>query len=128
MGKSKRTLAQSRYIRRPRTRRGPVKAPVLLGDRDVVDAGFTATHQAVLVEFPLLVAVRAMPLSGIVMPLILKAHGDAIAVERPEIFDQTIVQLFRPFAGEKGDDRGATVKEFRAITPAAVLGVGERDA
>ena len=64
-------------------RRGPVKAAIFLGDRDVVDAGFAAAHQAVLVELPLLVAVGAMPLAGIVVPLILKPHRDAIADRRP---------------------------------------------
>jgi hypothetical protein len=62
-----------------------VKAAVFFGNRDIVDAGLAAAHQAVLVKFPLFVAVGTMPLSGIVMPLILKAHRDAVAVERPEI-------------------------------------------
>ena len=59
---SKRTVAQSRNIRRPRSRRSPMEAAVLFRNLDVVDAGFAAAHQAVFVEFPLLVAVGAMPL------------------------------------------------------------------
>ena len=43
-----------------------MKAAVFFGNRDIVDAGFTSAHQAVLVELPLLVAVGAMPLPGIV--------------------------------------------------------------
>ena len=38
-------------------------APLGLGDRDVVDAGLPAAHQAVLVELPQLVAVAAPPLA-----------------------------------------------------------------
>src|SRR4029077_3390579 len=120
---SKRAVTQSRHIRGPRARRGPVKAAVLLRNREVVDAGFAAAHQAVLVELPLLVAVGAMPLPGRVVPLILKAHRDAVAVERPEILDQPIIQFLGPFAGEKGDDRRAALKKFRAVTPAAILGI-----
>src|ERR687887_1457401 len=103
-----------------------MEAPLALLDRDIVDAGFAPAHQPVLVELPLLIAVGAMPLPGIVVPLILEAHRDAVLVERPEILDQAVVVLLRPFAGEKFDDRRAAFKEFGAVTPAAVLGIGER--
>src|SRR5262249_42562992 len=62
-----------------------------------------------------------------IVPLILEAHCDAIAVERPEVLDQAIVEFVRPFAREEGDDRRAALEELRAIAPAAVLGIGERD-
>ena len=78
---SKTGSTQSRHIGRPRPRRGPMKATVLLRNRDVVDARFAATHQPVLVELPLLVAVGAIPLAGVVMPFVLKAHRDAVVVE-----------------------------------------------
>jgi hypothetical protein len=50
-----------------------------------------------------------------------------IAVERPEILDQAIVEFVRPFARQEGDDRRAACEELGAIAPAAVLGIGERD-
>jgi hypothetical protein len=62
------------------------------------------------------------------MPLILKAHRDAVAVEGPQILDQAVVEFLRPFPGEEGNDRGAALEKFRAVTPAAVFGIGERDA
>src|ERR1700682_1053740 len=120
---SKRTLTQARNIRRPWARRGPVKAAVFLGNRNIVDAGFAAAHQADFVELPLLVAVGAMPLPGIVMPLVLKAHRDVVAVERPEMLDQAIFMFLRPFAGEERNDRGAAFEKFGALTQAAVLGI-----
>src|SRR5258706_543956 len=64
--------------------------------------------------------------AGLVMPLVLKPHADAVAVERPEILDQAIFVLLRPFAGEERDNRGAAFEKFRAVTPAAVLGIGQR--
>ena len=103
------------------------KATILFDDGDVIDAGFTPAHQAMLVELPLLVAVRAVPLPGIVVPFVLKANRDAVAVERPEILDQAIIEFPLPFAGEERHDRGAALEKLRAVTPAAVLGVGERD-
>jgi hypothetical protein len=103
-----------------------MKAPVFFGNRNVVDGGFAAAHQAVLVELPLLVAVGSIPLAGAVMPFILKPHRDAVAVETPEILDQTVVMLLLPLAGEERDDGGAALKHFRAVTPAAVLGIGQR--
>jgi hypothetical protein len=122
---SKRALAQTWNIRRPRPRRRPAETAVGLGNRDVVDAGLAAAHQAGLVELPLLVAVGTMPLAGIVMPLVLKPHRDAVAVERPEILDQAIFMLLRPFAGQECDDRRPALKKFRAVAPAAVLGISQ---
>src|SRR5262249_31408199 len=61
-----------------------------------------------------------------IVPLILEAHRDAVVVEPPEILDQAIVEFVLPFAGEEGHDRRAALKEFGAIAPAAVRGVGER--
>src|SRR6516162_5495120 len=105
-----------------------MKAAIPLCDLDVVDAGLAPPHQALLVELPLLVAIGAMPPAARVVPFVLEAHRDAIAVERPEILDQAIVELGRPFALEEGYDRGPTLEKFRSVAPAAVLGIGERDA
>src|ERR1700752_5362088 len=69
-----------------------------------------------------------MPLAAGIVPLILKAHGNAVVVKSPEILDQPIVELLCPFAGEKGLDRLASPEKFRAVAPAAVLGIGERNA
>src|SRR3954465_10669513 len=123
---SQRVLAQPRDIGRARPRRWPVKAAFAFLDGDVVDAGLAPPHQAVFVELPLLVAVGTMPLPGIVVPFILEAHGNAVLVERPEVLDQAIVMLLRPFAGEEFDDRLAPLEEFSAVTPTAVLGIGQR--
>ena len=98
----------------------------MLRDRHIVDAGFAAAHQAGLVELPLLVAVGAMPLPGIVVPFVLKAHRDMVAVERPEILDQAVLMLFRPFAGEEGDDGGAAFEKLGAVAPAAAVGSLDR--
>src|SRR3954469_2518922 len=123
---SQRVLAQPRDIGRARPRRWPVEAAFAFLDGDIVDAGLAPPHQAVFVELPLLVAVGTIPLPGIVVPFILEAHGDAVLIERPEILDQAIVVLLRPFAGEEFDDRLAALEELGAVTPAAVLGVGQR--
>src|SRR3954465_10700798 len=114
---SERTLPQAREVRWPRPRRRPAEAAVLLGNHDIVDAGFAAAHQAVLVELPLLVAIGAMPLPGIVMPLVLKPHRDAVLIERPEILDQAVLVLLRPLPGEERHDGGAAFKKFRTVTP-----------
>src|SRR5262245_23037718 len=105
-----------------------MEPPLLLRDRDVVDRGFAALHQAVLVELPLLVAVGAIPLAAGIVPFVLEAHRDAVAVEGPEILDQAIVLLPLPFARQERDDRLTPLEYFRAIAPAAVLRIGERHA
>ena len=51
---------------------------VALFDRQIIDAGDAQTHQAMFVEFPVLVAVAAEPVAAVVMPFIGKAYGDAV--------------------------------------------------
>ena len=85
----------------------PVIEAVLLADRQIVDARDAHPHQAVLVELPVLVAVRAEPASRIVTPFIGEANRDAVLVKGPEFLDQPIVELAVPFAGEKRLDRRA---------------------
>lgn len=50
-------------VRRSRTGSGPEELAVTFDNGDVVDAGFPATHQAVVVEFPEFVAIAAEPLA-----------------------------------------------------------------
>src|SRR5438874_1309012 len=83
-------------------------------------------HETMLVELPVLVAVRAEPLAGVVMPLVGEAHGDAVAVEGPQFLDEPVVELLVPFAREELHDGLAPLQELRAIAPHAVRGVGER--
>lgn len=65
-----------------RTWRIPMKPPFHFGDRQVVDAGLATTHEPRVVKLPEFVAVAAEPLAGIVVPLVLEPHGDAMAAAR----------------------------------------------
>src|SRR3954463_11493147 len=103
---------------------GAEDAPVALLDRDVVDARLAAAHVALVVELPLLVAVAAPPLARGVAALVLEAHGDAIAGERPQVLAQRVVALALPLAGQERDDLGAAREELGAVAPDRVLGVG----
>ena len=65
---SKSEIAQGRVIVGTTTKR-PVVAALAVSDRKIVDAGNAQAHQAVLVEFPILVAVAAKPITAVVVPL-----------------------------------------------------------
>ena len=65
----------------------PKKLPVGLGYRKIVDACKPPPHQAVVVEFPVFVAVRAMPLPAVVCGL---DHSYADPADGPTFF----VQMF----------------------------------
>src|SRR4051794_368175 len=112
--------------------RGPWAAAVpmefALGfiDWSIVDAGVAMQHQAMLVELPVLIAVSAKPVAGIVVVFVGEAHCDPVVGERPELLDQAIVEFAIPLAGEKLYDLVAPFEDFGAITPFAVDGVGER--
>src|SRR5258708_6614501 len=77
----------------------PMILALALHDRKVVDAGDAQPHQAMRVELPILVTVAAEPVSAVVVRLVGEAHGDAVAMERPELLDQAIVELPVPLAG-----------------------------
>src|SRR5882724_1325533 len=92
-------------VGRPGPGRRPVELALARGDRQVVDRGDAMTHQAALVEFPVLVAVRPEPVARIVPPFVGKTHGDPIAAAGPQLLDEAVVQLPGPFAGEERLDR-----------------------
>ena len=85
--------------------RGPVVLAVAGTDWQIVDARDAATHEAVLVEFPVLVAVRPEPVARVVMPLVGEAYGEAIIGKCPELLDQSVVELLVPLARQKRFDR-----------------------
>ena len=88
----------------------PMKLALGVRDRQVVYGGDAAAHEAGLVELPVLVAIGTKPMAAVVAPFIGEAHGDAVEVEGPDLLDQAIFDLARPFAREKRLDLGATLK------------------
>jgi hypothetical protein len=103
----------------------PVVFPLGLADRGVINAGDAEAHETVLVKFPILIAIGAEPVSGIIVPFVGKSHGDTIFAEGPKLLDQAIAQFLVPFAGQELHDRVASLQKFRAIAPYAVRRVGE---
>src|SRR5690606_19691830 len=95
---------------------------------DVVDRRLAPRHETVLVEFPLLVAEAAEPAAARVVPFVDEAHGDAVVVKGPDLFDQAILELRRPLAAQELDDLGAPRDELAAIAPPAVRRIRARDA
>src|SRR5437870_13137717 len=76
-------FAQSRMVIRSPPQR-PVELALGLLDRQIVDAGVAAPHQAVFVEFPVLVAVGPVPIAGVVAAFVSKPYRDPSAAERPQ--------------------------------------------
>jgi len=73
------------------TAQRPVEQALLCLDRQIVGAGKAPLHEALWVEFPVLVAVAAEPLAGIVASFVGKAHRDAVIGKRPQFLDQTVI-------------------------------------
>src|SRR5882672_6977132 len=96
-------------------------------NRQIVDAGDTQSHQAVLVEFPVFVAVAAKPMTAVVVPLVGKSHGYSVLAKRPEFFNQPIVEFAGPLAREKRLDGIAALQKFGAVAPTTVGRIGKRD-
>src|SRR5262245_52399604 len=69
----------------------PVIFALVVAYPQVIDACNTRPHQPVLVELPVLVAVAAIPVAAVVVPLIGEAHRNAILAKRPHLLDQPVV-------------------------------------
>jgi hypothetical protein len=102
---------------------GPMELAVFGLDWQVVNAGKTALHKARLVKFPIFVSVAAVPVAGIVMPLVGKTHGNAVAGKGPQLLDKPVIQLLGPLAGEEAMHLVAPARELAAVTPHGILGV-----
>src|SRR6266404_7738847 len=118
-------IGQSGVAIRTTTKRPPIP-PVRFPDGKIIDARQPQSHEAVRIELPILVAVRSVPMSRIVVPLVGETHGDAMSFEGPQLFDQAIVQLLRPLACKKRDDLLPSAHEFCAVSPAGIDRVGQR--
>src|SRR6266550_5438760 len=89
-------------------------------DREIVDAGMAKPHQAMVTKLPILIAIRAEPIPGIIVPFVGEAHGNAIPGVSPEFFDKPVVQFFRPLALQKLDDLLPSVRKLGAVSPTRV--------
>ena len=105
-------------------RAGPEDPAFALQDVDVVDAGLPAAHQALVVELPVLVAVAAEPLAGHIVPLVCEAHRDAVFPMGPNLLDEPVVKLARPFPAQELHDGLAGGHYARDITAHKFLRVG----
>src|SRR3954469_9615751 len=98
------------------TVRAPAKGPMILalrfGDREVVDARDPLAHQAALVEFPVLIAIRSEPAARVVVPLVGKPHCDPILMLGPHFLDQPVLQFTRPLPAQKRDDARPSDKKL----------------
>src|SRR5258708_32966643 len=99
-----------------------------LCNRKIVDAGDAQTHHAMFVEFPILVAVAPIPMSAVVTPLVGESHANAIVRERPQLLDQPIVRLARPFSNQDRLNGLAPLEELDTVAPPAIGGVSQRNA
>jgi hypothetical protein len=63
----------------------PAAFALALLDRDIIDAGDAKPHQAVIIEFPVLVAVAAEPITAVVVPLIWLSRRCGQSIELREV-------------------------------------------
>src|SRR5262245_33465508 len=105
----------------------PMILAIWLFDRQIIDGRKPPPHQTVFVKLPILVAVRAKPGFGIVMPFVSETDGDAIFMKRPELFDQTVIEFLRPLTSQKLDNFFPATRKLGPISPLRVDRVSKRD-
>jgi hypothetical protein len=105
----------------------PSQQPFGFVDGQIINARMTRCHKTMFVESPIFITVAAPPLAASVVPFISEADRDAVGIVRPQLLDETIFVLARPFMREKRLDLEAAANELIAVSPLAVGRVGERD-
>src|SRR3984957_13026648 len=103
-----------------------IKFPLCRQDRPTVDAGMAMPVEAVLVVFPVLVAVGAEPIAGSVAIFVGESYRDAVLGKRPQLLDQPVLQLAFPLSREKRHDVLAALENFGAVAPFAVDRIAAR--
>jgi hypothetical protein len=102
-----------------------MKLSVVFFDREVVDASEPAAHQPIVGELPIFISVRSEPTARIIVPFVGEPNRDSILGKSPQLLDEPVVQLLYPLAGQKRDDCGSTMNEFRPVTPSAVQRISQ---
>src|SRR6266446_2325873 len=95
---SKAELAQARMAVWSATKR-PMILTVVFLDRKIVDACNSKAGKPVLIVLPILISVGTEPVAAVVMTLIGEANSNPIFTKGPDLLNEAIVQLVRPFAG-----------------------------
>ena len=106
----------------------PVIFTFAFTNRQIVDAGVANGHKAVILELPVFVTVRPKPVAGIVMPLVGEPNRNPVAGEGPQLFDQPVIKLARPLAGQKRDDLFPADRELGPVPPTTLFAVSQCDA
>lgn len=101
-------------------RRCPMEQALALEDWHVIDRGVTLLHEAVFVEQPILVSVRAKPIAIVVMIFIAKTNSNSIVSVGPEFLDQSVVLLADPLVLEKVSHLFAALQKTGTVAPNCV--------
>src|ERR1700686_4628924 len=98
------------------------KRPVVLAVRSqngkVVDGCKSRRHKPIVVEFPVLIAVGAIPVIRVIVPLVSEAYGDPVPGKGPHFLDKPVVTLLGPLVREENNELVSSVDELRSVPPA----------
>ena len=89
-------------------------------DGDVVDAGFTSSHQTFVVKFPVLVPVSPKPLTVGVVVFVLKTYCDPVSLKGPQLFGKSVFKFVVPLVRKEFANGIATVDKLATVTPLTV--------
>src|SRR5712691_8833269 len=89
-------------------------------DGKVVDRREPKSHEPVIIELPILIAIGAIPVTRIVVPFASEPHRNAVPGERPQFLDEPVIQLLDPLVRKKSGDFISPIDELRAIPPARI--------
>src|SRR6266478_3818338 len=102
---------------RPASRR-PVVLAIRSQNGKVVDGCKPRRHKPIVVEFPVLIAVGAIPVIRLIVPLVSEAYGDPVPGKRPHFLDKPVVRSLAHLVREESNDLVSSVDELRSVPPA----------
>jgi hypothetical protein len=97
----------------------PAELPFGFLNRMFVDASEAHRHEPFGSELPVLIGTK--PLAAVVMVFVGEAVGDAVGCEGPELLDEPIIELARPFADEERFDLDTATQVDCSGTPSCAV-------
>ena len=104
----------------------PMKLPLRLLDRQIINARISMMHNPALIELPILIPIRPEPVPRVIMALISKPHRNPRPIESPKLLDQPIVQLPPPLPRKKRHNLRPSIHKLRASPPTAIHRISQR--
>lgn len=73
-------------------------------------------HQTIGLKLTVFIAVRAEPVTGVIMSFVNITDGDAVSANCPQLFELIIIELFFPLTDKESFGFFTIIRQFGTVT------------